>query len=161
MSESIVQFSAAENWQEVWDFDFVASDAPYGRYYPIPPMVVPILLTSPFIALAASSTDAQSNWRLGYWARQYIAPTGVGGALEGRTEKAFLNRFSIARFPLLATQYQLRIEIPWWHKTMSIGIWEYTGPISESDEQLITDSSDLIRIDLLRIEAKINQLLQP
>ena len=160
MSEPLLELSNPGNWEQVYDEQFVALDAPNNRYYPLSDVIVPILFTTPILAFAASSQAAQQNWRLGYWARQYIAPTGIGtGALEARQIKAYLNRTVLQKFDLLAAQYQVRLSFPYWLRRVDAAIWQYTGPISDSTEFLINDQIDLVRVDLLRIEQKINTLL--
>lgn len=157
MGEPILQLGNPDNWQQVYEASFNAAPAPNGRYYPINPVVMPVLLSSPIVALAAFSLDAAPRWRLGYWARQYIVTNGFG-AIEGATQKAFLNRFMIARYRMLAPQYQLRLEIPYWLRSIDITIWEYSSTVGDSTEALITEQAELTRVDLLRIESKISQL---
>ena len=159
MGEPILELGNPLNWEQIYDETFTAQGLPNGAFYPLDPVIMPVLLTSPILALAASSTDARANWRLGYWARQYIAPAGVGfGALETSTEKAFLNRTTIARFHLWAPQYQLRLAFPYWVRSMSVGIWQYTGPVGDSTEAFIQEQIELTRVDLLRLETKIDLL---
>lgn len=157
MGEPILQLTNRANWQEVYDETFTADSAGANRFYPLPPIVIPVLLTSPIICLAASSATAPPHYRLAYWARQYIGSTGIG-AIEGNTCKAMINRFMLSRFPMLAPQYQLRIDFPRWHQSMSVAIWEYSGPIDDTTDELIREQSEVTRIDLLRVEAKVDQL---
>jgi hypothetical protein len=42
---------------------------------------------------------------------------------------------------------------------MKIAIHEYAGDIGDTTEELIIERSDVIRVDLTRIETKIDQLL--
>lgn len=157
MGEPILELGNPANWQQVYDENFAGDPAPNNRYYPILDRVVPVLFDSPILAFAASSTDARSNWRLGYWARQYIAPSGIGtGAIESRQIKAYLNRTVLSRFELLAREYQVRLSFPYWLRTVSVGIWQYTGSIDDATEALIRERLDIVRIDLLRLEAKID-----
>ena len=155
MSEPLLQLSDAANWQQVYNDEIVADDAPHGRYYPIQSFVVPALLTSPILCLGASSLSARPHWKLGFYARQYLGSTGLG-AIETNSYRAFLDRLVLARFQLFSPQYQLRIEIPFWHQRMSIGIWEYSGAIGDTTEQLIIEQSEITRADVARVEAAIN-----
>lgn len=160
MGEPILNLADASSWQQIYNETFVGEPTNIRPgWFPIPAFVVPILLHSPYVAIAASSDDAASNWRFGFFARQFISPAAVGvGSLESYAVKAFLNRAVIAKFKMFSAQYQLRIEIPWWHKSMSVAIWEYVGPIDDTSDKLVRDTTDVIRIDLLRIEQKIDNL---
>lgn len=159
MAEPILELGNPANWEQVYDETFTADPAPHGRYYPILDRIVPVLFDSPILAFAASSTDAQPNWRLGYWVRQYIAPSGVGtGAIESRQTKAYLNRTVMSRFQLYAAEYQVRLSFPYWLRSISVGIWEYVGPIDDTTEALIRERIDIVRIDLARLEAKVDTL---
>lgn len=159
MMQPILQLANPSHWEAVYDETFTATEAPMGRYYPIDPVVIPVLFSSPLLCLAASSAHAKPTWRLGYWARQYVAAQGLSfGAIESFTNKAFLNRFMLAQFRMIAPEYQLKIEIPWWFRSMSVAIWQYNGPIDNTTDALIRDQTELTRIDLQRIEFKINNL---
>jgi hypothetical protein len=58
----------------------------------------------------------------------------------------------------LADDYLLKVEIPPWYDRMKVSIYEYDGPIGDTTEELIIERSDVIRVDLTRIEAKIDNL---
>lgn len=80
------------------------------------------------------------------------------GEAIGRYAKVPVNRPSLFRFPMYAAQYSLRCEIPPWFDRMKISVWEYSAVVGDSTEALVEESTDLIRVDLLRIETKVNQL---
>lgn len=159
MGDPLIQLTDPSNWEQSYENTFYAEALPNGRFYPINPLILPVLFTSPYLALGASSTDARSHWKLGYWIKQFIAPASVGfGAVETNSARGYLNRTAVARFPLYAPQYQLRIEFPWWHRSMDVSIWEYVGDSDDTTEALIRDQTDAIRASLATIEAKIDAL---
>lgn len=160
MGEPILNLTPGSNWQKIYDETIVAEPTPVRPgWFPIAPFVIPILVHSPYVALAASSNDAADSWRFGYNARAFISPAPIGpGFLESKSAAAYLDRAVLVKFRLDSPQYQLKIEIPYWHKSMSVAVWEYVGPVDDTTEKLVRDTTDLIRVDLLRIEQKINNL---
>jgi hypothetical protein len=129
-----------------------------GLFFPIPTFQIPILFESPILAIAAENQDAHSWWRLGCRVRQLFD-------VEGPTEVAstqrvvLLNRGgTLIQFPRYAPQYRLEVEVPKWHKEMDLTIWEYIGPITDTTVQAVLEQADLIRVDLLRIETKLDAL---
>jgi hypothetical protein len=65
---------------------------------------------------------------------------------------------TLIQFPRYAPQYRLEVEVPKWHKEMDLTIWEYIGPITDTTVQAVLEQADLIRVDLLRIETKLDAL---
>jgi hypothetical protein len=135
---------------------------PYGSsglFFPIPTFQIPIQFESPILAISAENQDALSHWRLGVRVRQLFTADIAPLEVTSNQQAVLLNRGpSLIQFPNHAQQYRLEVEVPRWHKEISLSIWEYIGPVVDSTELLLTETTDLIRIDLLRIESKIDAL---
>lgn len=130
-----------------------------GLFFPIPSFQIPIQFESPILAIIAENQDALAHWRLGCRVRQLFNADIAALEVSGTQRAVLLNRGpTLIQFPRYAQQYRLEVDVPKWHKELSLTIWEYIGPITNSTEQLLSEQSDLIRVDLLRIESKIDAL---
>lgn len=130
-----------------------------GLFFPIPAFQIPIQFESPILAIVAESQEALSHWRLGCRVRQMFNADIAALEVTGTQRAVLLNRGpTLIHFPRYAQQYRLEVSVPRWHKEMSLTIWEYIGPITDTIEQTVLEQSDLVRVDLLRIEAKIDAL---
>jgi hypothetical protein len=144
----------ANQWQEVYDQMHQATRLSSTSYIPIPPFIVPILLTTHTLMIATDSQEALAHWWLGVRVQMLIDVPGSDFS-ELPTERINIpvNRGLLVRLPKLSNQYRLRVEVPHWHQTMRLTIWEFTG--ADDGES----SLELIREDLQRIEGKVNSLL--
>lgn len=158
MSDPILELGNPSNWELIYNETFTAGAAPRGGYFPLQPVDIPVLLSSPIIVVEAQNLDAKPWWYLGCRMQQVlsvgIAPDRVLGAFV----RCPVNRPRIFRFPRLAADYSLRAEIPPWYERMKISVFEYLGPIGDTTERAVIDQGELIRIDLTRIETKIDSL---
>lgn len=157
MGNPIVDLNSPDNWQLAYNETTVAGRLA-GGYIPLIPFDLPILFTSPLLLISAENIDAKPWWFLGCKLQQKVLTAISPGEAIGRYAKVPINRPALFRFPMYSAQYSLRCEVPPWFDRMKISVWEYSGVIGDSTETLIQDNSDLIRIDLLRIETKVNEL---
>jgi hypothetical protein len=159
MSETL-QLSNPANWGTPYQTSRQAN--PYGTsglFFPIPPFQIPIQFESPILAISAENQDARAWWILGCRVRQLFDVSSGPLEVASVQRRVLLNRGgTLIQFPRYAPQYRLEVEIPRWHKEMSLTIWEYIGPITDTVEQSVLEQADLIRVDLLRIETKIDAL---
>lgn len=138
---------------------------PRGGYQPIPPFEIPFLLDSPLVAASAISTTSRPTWKVGAKMRpKFFFESGSAGtgfdpygfefSIPLNLDKPFIYR--VTRWK---PEYQLLVSIPPWLQDVHLTVWQYTGELSDSTENLLIERSDVIRVDLARIEAKINTLL--
>jgi hypothetical protein len=106
----------------------------------------------------AANLDAKPWWFLGLRLQQIIQVGVAPSTALADFRRIPVNRPSLCRFPRLADDYLLKVEIPPWYDRMKVSIYEYDGPIGDTTEELIIERSDVIRVDLTRIEAKIDNL---
>lgn len=159
MGEPIAPFTDGRLWPRVYNQQFYAEQLTTTSFSPIPPVNVPVLFTSRTIAVALDSQEALSHWWLGIRLKMRIAvPGSEFDEIEAQEVKCQVNRGQLIRFPRLAPQYTLRLEFPWWHSEMRVTIWEFQGTEQDSTEVLIKERTDAIRVDLARVEAKIDQI---
>jgi hypothetical protein len=132
------------NWQPVWNQSFTAEPAPGNRpelerFFPLPEISVPIQLSSGLLAFYATSQGANPKWKLAANVkRKYITGLTVGGNADAvvDSKRIFLNQFSMLRYPVsFGSSYSLLISVPYWHRQISLYLWEYTGPIIDSVDQ--------------------------
>jgi|GEM_PF-5644727 len=156
MGEPLLTLSDAAHWEVAFEEDYQADPGPSRSFYPIQSVIVPVLFSSPYLVLNASSSHALPHWKLGYYARQFLGMTGIG-AIESTTRKSLLNRAIFAQYPLLQADYQLRLDIPHWHRSISVRILQYIGPIDNTSDAAIREQHEIVRIDLLQIRARLDQ----
>lgn len=159
MSVPVADFTNGGLWSRVYNQQFYAEQVGISRFRPIPPVNLPVLLHSPVIAVATDSQEARPHWWLGIRLKQRITiPGSEFDELEAHEVRCQVNRGQLIRFPALAPQYTLRVEFPWWHSEMRVTVWEFTGEQQDSTEILVRDQTDAIRVDLARLEAKIDDI---
>ena len=132
------------NWQYVWNQSFTAEPAlgngpELERFFPLPEISVPIQLSSSLLAFCATSQGANPQWKLGANVkRKYVTGLTVGGNPDAvvDSKRIFLNQFSLLRYPVsFGSSYSLLISVPYWHRQISLYLWEYTGLIIDTSEQ--------------------------
>lgn len=158
MGNPIVDLNNPDNWEMAYNETTNAGRLNALEYFPIQPFDLPILFTSPLLFISVENIDAKPWWYLGCRLQQRISTALSPGDVVGRYAKVPINRPALFRFPMYAAQYSLRAEIPPWFDRMKIAVWEYVGQVGDSTDALIEESTDLIRVDLLRIETKVDNL---
>jgi hypothetical protein len=156
----ILNLGNPDNWNQVYNTTVAALLIGNGRYAPIPKIAVPIQLESPILAVYISCSPNKPTWKFGAWLNQNIF-TGltIGGLTDAENvqrRKIWLNKISLARLDKLSENYAVSFDIPKWFESVSISLWEYTGIISDSTEELINEIRDN---ELPRIEQKIDDIL--
>jgi hypothetical protein len=157
MGEPVVSLNNSDHWNLLYN-ETINAPRLSGGYVPLAPFDLPLLAQSSLLLCYAENIDAKPWWYLGCRLHQQIETAISPGVASGRFAKVPINRPALLRFPLYAAQYSLRCEIPPWFEQMKISIWEYSGAVGDSTEQLVQDQTDLIRIDLIRIETKVDGL---
>lgn len=128
---------------------------------------LPMLLTSPFVLVAAISYEAKPRWRWAGDLIQYaqnididdrLVYPGLGqpsqvADLESRWVK--LNQIQRLIFSPEVAQYYLFFDALPWIKSLELDIWEYRGETGEYTANLLAGQLETIKIDLLRIETLI------
>ncbi|MDY7049921.1 MAG: hypothetical protein RPG89_15205 [Microcystis panniformis WG22] len=134
----------SNNWQSVWSQSFTAEPAPGNspdleRYFPLPEILVPIQLEASLITFYATSQSADPRWKFAASVRRkYVTGLTVGGNPNAvvDSKRIFLNQFSLLRYPVnFGSSYSLLISVPYWHRQITLYLWEYTGPIIDTYEQ--------------------------
>jgi hypothetical protein len=159
MGEPVLQLNNAANWELLYSDLKVADEISTGTFRPIPTFTVPVLIESPWIAIETYSQEARSHWWLGCRVQPIVmVPNSPFQRIAGTQVNVPLNALTLFKFQSLEAQFRLRVQIPWWHKELSIWVYQYTGTASDSTEDLIVDRTDVIRVDLARIEFKLDNL---
>lgn len=159
MDSELEQLVTGSNWELSYSQLKVAQFTSPTRYKPIPPFELPVTFISPILNVTAESTKSKARWWLGCRASMIIDIPGT--AFEETIARVIaipINRPFLLQLPRIAPQYRLRIDIPYWHEELWLKVWEYGGDVSTATEALVKEQSDLIRIDLLRIESKVDSL---
>ncbi|MDJ0509268.1 MAG: hypothetical protein QNJ64_08455 [Crocosphaera sp.] len=127
------QFTNSANWDLFWSEERKATvrRGVIDRFFPITPIAPGIALSSNVVAIWCQNTEAPKNWRFG--ARYFIEiETGITVKSDSpktvlKTGKIYLNQIEIIEIPNYSSTFSLRIDIPYWHRSFDVKIWEYVG----------------------------------
>lgn len=137
----------------------------------VEPFEIPFVLQHRILAATctAATNEIRATWRTGGYLTQVYSGIDLMGsgdvipaagssptiAVDGEKKRIGLNTVELIIFPLLAPQFYLFFDPVPWLKNLTFGLWEFTGVEHDS----ILEQIELSRVDLARIEFKINTLL--
>jgi hypothetical protein len=144
MSKTILDLGNSSNWQPLWFGSFTAMsvpDKPAGYTYPIPPILVPVLLDDHIIAITAESDTAKPTWKLaGKLLRKIQTGITIGAVPDVATSdprKFYLNQINLFIFREISSTYAVEITPQWYLRDIRLSTWIYTGVNSDTvTEQL-------------------------
>lgn len=156
----LVDLDSAQLWEQRYVTHRFGAARPTGRgFVPLPPFKIPLLIESPIIAVRATSEEAGGSWKLGAWCDRVIPTSSQVIAIAQISAER--NPLGLGKTTLLdfsqnpVDSYQLQIEPPYWMPDLRIEVWEYVGAIGDT----LADDLDVARVDLVRIEAKLDALI--
>jgi hypothetical protein len=125
-------------WQQVYHQLLTAVPLGPGTYQPIPKVLLPLQISNRVIVAGASSQKAKGTWR---FAGRLVPIVDCGAVDFGQAElNGFgipLNKGHLFVLPAYASTYQLRFEPFFWMEDILLSVWEFTGDVSDSTENLI------------------------
>lgn len=157
MGTPLGDFLDSSKWLLTFQDTYTAQSAsPNPGYIPIVPPV-PVQIESRVFRVYGNSPEASPRWyRAGWFSLrigQFFTETEV---LHGVVP---LNRRKFYIAPAVSSTFLMYFTVPWWLRTVTLGVEEYIGQFDDSTEALIREQIDVTRVDLLRIEGKIDNLL--
>lgn len=161
MGSLILNLTDQANWLQVYDASREVTNRTAISYTPLPPLEIPFLFDKRILSIKVTSTTAKPYWKHGGVITQRFR-IGSGGSAsvlpiaDFTRRKLHLHRTELFIFPQYTENYQLLLDAPYWVEDLRLTIWEYTGPEADSTDELV----ELTRIDVLRVEAKVNALAQ-
>ncbi|MDZ8056600.1 MAG: hypothetical protein RMX63_34855 [Aulosira sp. ZfuCHP01] len=160
MGNPVLQLGNSANWEQLYSTSVNAVSIGAGYLFtPIPPITVPVLIESHIIAISITSANAKDTWHFGGLLSQKInLGITVGGLPDAdgvQKHKLYLDRLTLLILPKLTSTYSVEVEPPKWFNQISVILWQYIGPESDTTEDLI---NEIKNVDLPRIEAKIDAL---
>lgn len=159
MSHPIYDLNNSQNWQFAYSEQKTAQQTHNGYYFPIPEFQLPTLFESPVLLVEVDCPEAKPWWWLGGTARLSIdGPGVVADEVFLIRRRLPVNRPAIIQFPQVLPQYNLSVSIVPWLRQVTLSVYEFVGPIADSTEQLLIERTDVLRVDLARIEAKLNAM---
>lgn len=122
---------APGNWELIHNSFRTVQQAPNAErgYIPIPPADLPEIFTSPVIAVSAGNTQARGTWWLGCNLFQQVDITGLTEFQSEQISVPINRPPTIFTMPIAVPQYQLYVEVPYWHTQLNLSIWQYTGQL--------------------------------
>jgi hypothetical protein len=119
-----------------------------------------VLLESPILAIACKSVNAAPSWKTGGWIGRQERQTSLSEDLATLTDasrRLGLNTTTLIDYTQApqTSSYALSYKPTVWLQDVALTIYEYVGPYDDT----ILDELGALKIDLLRIEAKVNALL--
>jgi hypothetical protein len=162
-----VNLSDAGSWRLVYYQQHVGVEANRRSRTPmIDPIDLPITIASRVLAVGATYLQAPPTWNLAGFFYQEVAVSlddapvfpGLAGVptttLDSSKRRIGLNAIELHIFPRLASEHRYRFEPVRWMPRLTLGVWEYIGPETDSTEELL----QTLRVDLARIEFKVDRL---
>ncbi len=152
-----MDFGNSTNWSNIYDKIANAPVTDKG-HIPIEEIIIPVQTESSIVAAICSSQSAQDNWVSAGFLRVNVR---AGLLTENnfdsilKSEHLLLEEIHIFQYPAVASSYALSFHPRRWLKDIHLTVFEYRGAIDDK----ISDQLDLIRIDLLRNEKKIDIVL--
>jgi hypothetical protein len=144
-----LQLYPDQNWEQIYSASWqsVILDDRYHR--PIPAQLIPIVPEGGNLACYAESQTAKDHWTYaGSFQQVYQAPTFSGGKLHAtRGGRVWLDQTTLIELPDRGSSYQLKFFPPRHLEDVSIILWQYTGPVTDS-----------IEVALARLQADIADL---
>lgn len=130
-----------DEWQSVYTANIQAQAVPNtaNRVYPIGSIGIPVLLSNPLIAVSMRNDALPPTWRFAGHARQAInAGLLVGAATTASfaTKPLLLNKLNLLYFPTLTAEWALSIDIPKWILEVTITVFEYTGALNTTADEI-------------------------
>ncbi|WP_293126903.1 hypothetical protein [Microcoleus sp. bin38.metabat.b11b12b14.051] len=154
MSDLILQLTNPSNWEEL-DYQTLSGGLP------LPDYTLPIQLEKHIIACYCNSPSAEAHWKFAGWVSQKIF-LGIGGVSslgESVTyRKIWLKKTQLIIFQPLTSNYSLTFSFAKWLKDMEIGVWQYTGPVSDSVIQAIGSGNQQTVQGLIAIQSRLQQI---
>ena len=132
----------------------------------IDPIELPVTIASRILIVSAASIKARPSWRVAGTLFQQVGGVGIDDSItygfgpsgasvvDVGQRRILLNNTELHVFPKFATEHRFRFEAVRWLPEVTLGIWEYIGTEADTTEELL----QTVKVDLVRIEAKINQL---
>jgi hypothetical protein len=156
--QEVILHNDPNSWVEAYSETKTAQSVlGYGdRYYPLEPWFVPVLFESHILMVHAAISDVNPRWRMACRVKQFLEPKPIAGLeVQGADFVVPPNKGKLLVFPRLTTQFKLQVYIPYWFKTIALTIYQYTGDYVTSIEELVKDQTNVIRVDLARIETRV------
>lgn len=128
----ILDLSNSAHWIHIYGVTLYAetvSTVP-PRYIRIPTHKIPVAVYERTLAVGSSSTQAKPNWALGFYLIGSVQVPGVG--LADIASIPIVLGLNLIRLPNLHAQFSLKAKIPKWHTEMTLDIWKYVGPETDS-----------------------------
>jgi hypothetical protein len=155
----LVDLDSASLWEQRYVTHKYGAARPTGRgFVPIAPFKIPLLLESPIVAVRASSEDGGKDWKLACWCDRIIptsSPVAAIAQISADRNPLGMNKTTLLDYTANPVEnYQLQLEPPYWMPDLRVEVWEFVGAIGDT----LADDLDVARVDLVRIEAKIDAL---
>jgi hypothetical protein len=149
MAEPVLQIQAAGVWDVVWDEEYEALPMGTPNRAPLPVIQIPFLLRSHVIAIRALSQSAKPHWRYaGTLSHSFQLGTGgFGSALPvayKEDEWLRLGETRFFHFPAYTELYFLEVKPVYWLSHLDLKVWAYTGPVSDTTEDLVRGVSTTV-----------------
>ena len=165
-----LDLSGSGKWQRLYYNSY--QENPDNRKIRAPlidPFEFPLTFDNHVLAFTTASSAVRPTWRTaGYLVQTYpgvvLGPdtdiwtvNSPTSGVDAANVRISLNAVQLLVFPRIAGQYYLWFDpVPWLSK-LTIGIWEFVG--EQSDD--LFERLETIKVDLLRVEAKVDELRNP
>lgn len=156
MGQPVLQLAVASNWQVIWNETYEAEETLIGRAYNPIVITAPVQAESPILRAVGFSNSAKPYWKKAY-DLSVRADTGTG-EIEVARHFVPLNTLTLVSVPDVAGSYNLNIAVPFWLLDLQVLISEYIGPIDDTTEQLVRESTEGLEILMAGLDVKLDEI---
>lgn len=162
-----IQFDlvSAGNFNLLYHQTHTGNSAYKGYKIPLIEIIeLPFSIAGRLLAIGTTYIEAPPTWKVagtlfqqvgGLALNDSLVFPGVGGSgtavVDSAQKRVLLNTLELHLFDRYATEHSYRFEPVYWMPKLTLTVWEYVGTESDSTEDLL----NAVRVDLVRIEAKI------
>jgi len=130
----------ASLWSPVWQLNILAATTSDNsesdnekNYVPIPAQTCPVVLHQPVLAISVSNPLAKPRWfSAGFLIQRIRTPLIVGGNFDTHVQSRgiILGQVQLVSFlDVKAADYAVVFQPRFWHRQISLIMWEYQGTI--------------------------------
>lgn len=150
-----------------WELIYSSKLVPPPGGKSIDPVDLPFVAESRFLIIGATCISAKKTWNQAGYLTQVLDQIAVDDRIvypglisppaniaDADCKLIPLNALKLVEFSSFSPQFRLHFRILPWIKSLSLAVWQFTG--TESDT--ILEQVELARVDLLRVESKVDRL---
>ena len=151
--QDLIFFDNSEDWELIVNRNFRSTLVTENAHVPIPPQDLGVSLDAPYIAVIVGTAEAKPSWYFAGDIRQvYDFARGGGnpvlGLIQNEPTRLAINKLQIVDTGRISPDnYRLRYQPPYWFKSATIRVYQYTGDALNFVEDTLFSIGNALGID--------------